>query len=118
MNVKCSPVEISRDGAWQGCLYTEVVLLRLMRSDTTDFPEPCCPEVADAHSEESRVCVLPHLQPGYHGTRPAAGMYQGPDRILSSVGASSGKQCCLTWNNLLQLDQTKVSAKAGAQWVS
>lgn len=118
VNVKCSPVEISCGGAWQGCLYTEVVLLCLMQPDTTDFPEPCCPEVADACSEESRVCVLPHLQPGYHGTRPAAGMYQGPDRILSSVGASSGKQCCLTWNNLLQFDQTKVSAKAGAQWAS
>lgn len=57
VNVKCSPVEISCGGAWQGCLYTEVVLLCLMQPDTTDFPEPCCPEVADACSEESRVCV-------------------------------------------------------------
>lgn len=51
------------------------------------------------------VCVLPSLQPGYRGTRPATGMYQDSDRIFSSE--TFRKQYLLAWNNLLQLDQPK-----------
>lgn len=59
--------------------------------------------------EDAWVYVLSGMQPGYEGTRPATGMSQDSDRILSSENflASSGKHYLPACSNLLQLDQPK-----------
>lgn len=82
VTIKCIPMEISRGGAWKGSLCTEATLLRYNQTPLTS-QNANWPDVAGVCKEDSQACALPRLQPGYQGTRPAAGMNQDPIGFLA-----------------------------------